>query len=659
MYKRKLWWPVVILILMSVFNVANGQNLKDSLLSILINPENGDSIKAEIANDLSIRYNGSNKDSSIHYNSIAQKYALKSNYQEILISTEINTLSLHINDWPIDSTEKIALALSSKLESLNMLSEKLALWITIGAAYLNRAMNEKAIEYNLEASDLAEKLGEEVQYGKTQFNLGAIYGNIGMQEKAIQNFSNAENVFKKIGNTGFQAITLSAIANAYNNIGQQDSARLILENVIEIADSTSYARLQSTSRNTLGAILLEEGSYDEAKKYFEEALQYGKTYGSPLNLANCYCNLGRVNYFLKNYKTALEYLETAYEFDVFKNNDLANQFCLREMALTQQKLGNYEKAAAYFEQLVNYQDTVLSKENKSVIAELETKYETAKKEAEIKANELEIVRKTNQRNIVLVGMAMSLLLGGSLIWGIYSRMNRNRKISMQERNLKDQKIKALEQEKQLLSLSSMLEGQENERIRIAKDLHDGLGGLLMNVKAHFSKIQAEIQKVEALDLYNSANKIIDKAHEEVRRISHNLMPADLRVGGLPMAVRQITHEIKNVHDINTDFELVGFSDKRLSEKLELYTYRIIQELTHNIIKHSEAKNVLIQLSLFEKELQVVVEDDGRGFQFEQISKNDGIGLKSIISRVDQLGGTMDFDTKPGHGTSVSINIPLS
>ncbi len=650
---------VILLLFLNAMHNLNAQGVKDSLLTIFYHMDSSDSLRAEIANDIAVRYIGTNMDSAKHYNSMAKSLAEKSQNENILISTELNNFSIYVNIWSIDSINQIAKELLNTLEEKNMKSEKLAILITLGAAYLGRGMNEDGIKYNLEASDLAEELGEKVQYGKTQYNLGAIYANMGMYEKAVENFSNAENTFEEIQNTGFQGIALASIANAYNNMGKPDSARIILTDVIALADSTDYSRLQSTARNTLGAILLEEGEYEASRKYFEEALHYGKIYGSTLNLANCHCNLGRVNYFLENYTLALEHLNQAYDIEVFKNNDLANQFCLKEMALTQQKLGNFEASAEYFSQLVDFQDSVLNKENKTVIAELEAKYENAKKETEIRDQQLALERKTNQQKLTMGGLGMSLLLGSSLIWGIYSRMKRNKKISMQERNLKDQKIRALEQEKQLLSLSSMLEGQENERIRIAKDLHDGLGGLLMNVKAHFSKIQSEIQKVEALDIYNSANKIIDKAHEEVRRISHNLMPADLRVGGLPIAIRQIVHELKNMHDINTDYELVGFGDKRLSEKLELYSYRIIQELTHNIIKHADARNVLVQLSLFEEELQIVVEDDGKGFQFESVDHDDGIGLKSIISRVDQLGGTMDFDTKPGQGTSVSINIPLS
>ena len=208
-------------------------------------------------------------------------------------------------------------------------------------------------------------------------------------------------------------------------------------------------------------------------------------------------------------------------------------------------------------------------------------------------------------------------------------------------------------------MSSLLEGQENERIRIAKDLHDGLGGLLTTVKAHFGKIQSEIEKVENIDIYNTANLMIDKAHDEVRRISHGLMPADLRAGGLPVAVRQLVHELKTVHEMATDFELVGFNGSRLDEKVELASYRIIQELINNLLKYAEAEKVFIQLSKFENEIQIIVEDDGVGFDYEaELKSGKGMGLKSIMSRVTQLNGEMDAVTGKSKGTSVTVNIPL-
>jgi len=152
--------------------------------------------------------------------------------------------------------------------------------------------------------------------------------------------------------------------------------------------------------------------------------------------------------------------------------------------------------------------------------------------------------------------------------------------------------------------------------------------------------------------------MIDKAYDEVRRISHNLMPSDLRAGGLPAAVRQLVHELRTVHEIKTEFELIGFADERLDEKIELSVYRMTQELINNLLKHASASKVFIQISKFEDEVQLVVEDDGKGFNYNDSLLSSGLGLKSILSRVEQLSGQMDVVTAESRGTSVTINIPI-
>ncbi|NNF33601.1 MAG: histidine kinase, partial [Saprospiraceae bacterium] len=133
---------------------------------------------------------------------------------------------------------------------------------------------------------------------------------------------------------------------------------------------------------------------------------------------------------------------------------------------------------------------------------------------------------------------------------------------------------------------------------------------------------------------------------------------DLRAGGLPMAVSKLVSEL-SAHDVKIDFETLGFNGSRLDEKIELFSYRIVQELLNNAVKHAQASSIMVQISKFETEVNLVVEDNGQGFNYHEVTIRDGLGLKSIQSRVEQLNGTIDFDTSPGKGTSVSINIPLN
>lgn len=634
------------------------QSPLDSVKNIIHSSTFPDSLRADNAIRLSDFYIGRDQDSAIYYQNTAKGILEGSNLEALNLELRQSIISLNINVWELDTLVSEFDKLIIDLEKYGDESKVLSTLITESAMYLNRGMYEEGMVPLSKAHKLADRLGNKKQLAKILYNMAASYSNMSMMEASNEKLLEAYQVFMEVDNEPFALVSLNAVANNYNNIDQRDSARHYINLVLEKADSIKYTKLSIGARNTMGAILLSEKEYGKAKDYFTEAYDIAVANANPLTIGNCECNLGRVNYHLENYTEALKNLNSAYSKEVFKKNNLANHFCLKEMALVNKALGNHKQAGIYFEQYVQYQDTVLIKENKTVIAELNQKYEISKKEAALKEQEITIEKTKSQRNVLRTGLALSLLLGTSVIWGIIGRMRRNKKINMQEKKLQKEKISTLEKEKQLLSMSSILEGQEKERIRIAKDLHDGLGGLLTTAKAHFGKIQSEIEKIETLNIFNSANSMIDKAHDEVRRISHNLMPADLRAGGLPIAVRQLVHEMKTVHETPTELELIGFENLRIEENLEMTIYRIIQELLNNIVKYADASHVLIQLSKYESDIQVLVEDDGKGFDIGGAMKSNGLGIQSIITRVDQQKGEIDINTSPGNGTSVSMNFPI-
>lgn len=656
-YRRK--WIIFFICLFLISDIITGQQNIDSLKNVLTSEDFSLSEKAITSNLLSSIYMANSADSSKIYIDKAIDFAIKAGNKRELAFAKILYGSIYTSIWPLDSIEGYFFDLLDQKVVQDDLKLLAILYTDIGKMYNEQGMYEKSVENSLKALEYNTQLGDQNEIGKINYNIGVIYYSTSQYELAIEKFRDAARSFGEMKNPIFQAYCYNGIANIYINTLELDSALVYSEFLKAIADQSQNTGLQAISRTAIGSIYGEQEKYDQALDIYIEALPYLESYGNMGMLAGCYCNIGATYYKLEKYQSAILNLDKAYTFDIFKDNSIADDLCLKTMALTQEKLGNYKSATKYYNQYVEYQDSVLIKENKLIVAELEEKYEASRKDAEIAAQEGEINQRTYQRNLLFGGLSLSVLLGGSFIWGLISRSNRNKKIATQEKDLNTQKIQTLEKEKKLLSMSSLLEGQENERIRIAKDLHDGLGGLLTTVKAHFGKIQSEIEKIENIDIYNTANEMIDKAHDEVRRISHGLMPADLRVGGLPIAVRQLVHELKTVHEMDTDFELVGFNGARLDEKVELASYRIIQELINNLLKYSDAEKVFIQLSKFENELQIIVEDDGIGFDYEaELKSGKGLGLKSILSRVIQLNGEMDVVTGSGKGTSVTVNVPV-
>lgn len=202
---------------------------------------------------------------------------------------------------------------------------------------------------------------------------------------------------------------------------------------------------------------------------------------------------------------------------------------------------------------------------------------------------------------------------------------------------------------------AVLEAEERERIRIARDLHDGVGQTLAAARMTLGNYVSQ-KKIESSEMQNSLD-LLEDGIKEIREISHNMMPSSLTKFGLSSALKQFTNKINALGKLEIELQIVGFKE-RFDEKIELVLYRIIQEIISNIIKHAEAKKVNIELVKHDSELILIIEDNGRGFDTVS-TENHGIGLKNIATRVEYLNGNVNFDSSIGKGTSVVIEIPLN
>lgn len=215
-----------------------------------------------------------------------------------------------------------------------------------------------------------------------------------------------------------------------------------------------------------------------------------------------------------------------------------------------------------------------------------------------------------------------------------------------------------ENEKQVLALKSMLQSQEAERSRMAKDLHDGLGGMLSGIKLNLSSMKGNmvIPEKDVL-LFNKSIIQLDNAIAEMRRVAHNMMPEALLKFGLNEAVQDYCDGINDTNAVRIKFTQLG-SNQPLEKSTEVILYRIFQELSNNAIKHAAAKNIFIQLTKHERGITLTVEDDGRGFDASQLPALKGAGLANVQSRIDYFKGSLTIDSEPGKGTSVNVEITL-
>lgn len=215
-----------------------------------------------------------------------------------------------------------------------------------------------------------------------------------------------------------------------------------------------------------------------------------------------------------------------------------------------------------------------------------------------------------------------------------------------------------ENEKQLLALSSILQGQEEERSRMAKDLHDGLGGILSGIKLNLSSVKDNLTGPEKDEqLFAKSINQLDKAITEMRRVAHNMMPEALLKFGLAEAISDYCDGINESKEVKLLFTQLGFQQP-LEKSTEVIVYRIIQELTNNAVKYARAETILIQLSSHKRGISITVEDDGKGFDTTLLQTAKGAGLQNVQSRVDFLKGAFEIQSSLGVGTSVNIEIPV-
>jgi signal transduction histidine kinase len=205
-------------------------------------------------------------------------------------------------------------------------------------------------------------------------------------------------------------------------------------------------------------------------------------------------------------------------------------------------------------------------------------------------------------------------------------------------------------------MHALIEGQEAERQRIAKELHDGLGQSLTAIRLNLNTLDADFEKFnqQSKEGFERVKSIVGSATQDVKTISRNLMPSVLQDYGLVKALEYLCQTINDTQQVRVHLQ-THHIDPLLDFSIATGLYRIAQELLNNMLKYAQAKEVQIQLLGHEKSVVLMVEDDGVGFNIEKVEK--GLGLKNIDARIKALGGSLLIDTQPGQGTSVTVEIP--
>ncbi len=529
-------------------------------------------------------------------------------------------------------------------------------YLNLGASYQFSGDYDLALKNQLLAYDLGDKLSKK-DLAKLLNNIGIIYRQQKKYERAEEIYHNSFKIKKELKDSLGMAATLMNLGIACSHIkGQEKIAVNYMQRSQELYQRIGRLDEAATSNTALGQILFDQNNMSKAKEAYENAWAYFEKNPDQRYSQATLFGLGKIALKEKDYYAAETYFEQAVALTKSFSNKDSMRTLLYKLSGIKDTLGKKSEAYKMLKEAYAINDTLNQTTRLQAMEEMQAKFDVKEKDNELKISELNLYKQTRQRNIFLYGAIGLALFALTIFFFLKNKIRTNKKIADQGKAIQKQKIKELQQTNKLLALNSMIEGQEAERLRIAKDLHDSLGGLLSTVKNHFSTIQKEIEAIEKLDLTKKTNTLIDEACIEVRRISHNMMPHALSISGLQGAIEDLGEQL-NEQGYQTTIEIPN-SLIAVDETKKVTIYRLVQELISNIRKHAQAKTILIQLLTHKNEINLIIEDDGIGFDYKEAITKDGIGLNSINSRVEFLDGNINWDSQINKGTTVIINIPI-
>nr|WP_321222367.1 sensor histidine kinase [uncultured Psychroserpens sp.] len=365
-------------------------------------------------------------------------------------------------------------------------------------------------------------------------------------------------------------------------------------------------------------------------------------------------NLASLLFIQKKYKQSLNVLnEITFNSDdyIFK---ILNSYVNLYKFQNYKALGDDINALTYQNKALTQQLLQNQTKNLQVVSEYETKYETEKKQRKNVELTAQIETEKREKRNLWLGSAMLLMFGITTAYLTHKNTKKKQLIAEKEKELETQKLATILKEQELTTIDAMIEGQEKERQRIANDLHDDLGGLMATVKLHFNALKDK----QTPELYNKTNELIDEAYHKIRTVAHAKNSGLIAKQGLLKAVHEMADKISVSNKITIDIIDHGL-ENRLENSLELTLFRIIQELITNVIKHANATEVTLHITNHVDSLNLMVEDNGKGFNPSQITiKSRGMGISSIDKRVEHLNGTMTIESATNQGTTIIIDIPI-
>lgn len=523
-------------------------------------------------------------------------------------------------------------------------------------------MLEESVANNISAIEVYNRVGDDaakLEIAQQYVAIGQVYHRLKQFEKSIPYFKLALKIRHELNDTTSVQLTENYLSLAYDLTMDLkfEESRQVLDTVEYLLKINNVPALVMEYYEILGSVQYKKQNFKSAVQYYFKSLSEAEKTGSANNVMIKKFMIAQAFEMGQEFDKAIVYYQFCLDYLKVSKDDNFLKHIYKKITNCYEGVGKTKEALQYLKLYNEINDSLNNMQVAKSVNELDVKYQSLQKEKQI--SELEKTKQIQQLTIrqrsnwlyFTIASIVALLL---IVFLFLRNAQRKNIVIAQKEKLHEQQVTQLQQDKRIAAVSGILKTQEEERCRFAKDLHDGLGGLLSGVKLSLSGMKGnQIINEENAVLFQKSITQLDVAINEMRRVAHNMMPEALVKFGLTEAVESLCESISETGSFKVHFEKINFNE-RLSSDQEVVVFRMIQELINNSIKHAKCKNIIVQISRHSNKVQFLVEDDGKGFEPELLQKSKGMGYQNLDNRVEYLKGSMSIKSSTGNGTSVMI-----
>lgn len=518
-----------------------------------------------------------------------------------------------------------------------------------GWAYVQHDNYEQATAYLLKAHDLAQKGIDGQLKASISLNLTAVMLLLSQYQQATRYLAEAKHLSggehmeeERVRTHLFQSIL------ACEKDKDLVSGKQQLETAITVARKHHLSEFLQMALVNLATLYLKTNEPASALPLLEEALNLSQEAGAIVNvggmatLGETYLKLGQLDRAEALLREALQQSRLNH---YHKDNLVHIHHVLAELYEARK---DYRKALWYKDRYIALKDSISGNQVKESINQLEMQYHSAQKNKQLAENKLMIALQQSHLSRKNTWIFWGTLTSGLVLFMVVFFYRQKQK------NI-EYKLKAMEQQEAIKAWQATLKGEEQERARVAHELHDGIGGQLFTLNMYLSAAREECVALQEAPSYQASLLLLKETMQDLRNTAHNMMPELLVHSGLAEALQLYCHKVKQTRQIDINFQQYGNMDK-LDHHFELSLYHIVRELIQNILKHAQATKALVQFSCHDSFLNITVEDNGKGMK-TGAEAHEGMGMKTITSRIKAMNGTCSFQTG-NTGTVVYLEFDL-